>query len=187
MRQVVYGGASSLDNYLARPDHAVDWLKWSREVADVMAAFWPRIDTVIMGRKTYDAAVRAGQGGGYPGVATYVFSRTLTETPGSGVTLVREDAAQFVRHLKQQPGKDICVMGGGDFARTLLEADLVDEVGFNVHPVLLGDGIPAFHRMSRQIDLELTGCREFSTGCVLLTYRVRHAAAAPAAADLDTV
>lgn len=112
--------------------------------------------------------------------ATYVCSRTLTETPDSGVTLVREDAAQFVRRLKQQPGKDICVMGGGDFARTLLDADLVDEVGFNVHPVLLGDGIPAFHRMSRQIDLELTGCREFSTGCVLLTDRVRHAAAAPA-------
>jgi dihydrofolate reductase len=104
-----------------------------------------------------------------------VFSRTLTEAATRGVTLIRENAVEFVRHLKEQPGKDICLMGGGDFARTLFEADLVDEVGFNVHPVLLGDGIPAFHRMSRQIDLELTSCREFKTGCVLLTYRVRHA------------
>jgi dihydrofolate reductase len=64
-------------------------------------------------------------------------------------------------------------MGGGDFARTLFEADLIDEVGFNLHPVLLGDGIPAFHRMSHQIDLELKECRTFRTGYVLLTYRVR--------------
>lgn len=176
MRDVVFGGANSLDNYLARSDHSVDWLQWSEEVSEVMAEFWPRVDTVIMGRKTYEAAAAAGQGQGYAGMANYVFSRTLTETPNAGVTLVRDDAAGFVRRLKAQPGKDICLMGGGDFARTLFEADLIDEVGFNVHPVLLGDGIPAFHPMSHQIDLELKSCREFRTGCVLLIYRVRRAA-----------
>jgi dihydrofolate reductase len=175
MRQIIFGGASSLDNFLARTNHAVDWLLWSDEVAEYMAAFWPRVDAVLMGRKTYEVAAAAGQGAGYPGVANYVFSRTLTAAP-AGVTLVRDDAAGFVRQLKREPGKDICLMGGGDFARTLFEADLIDEVGFNVHPVLLGDGLPAFHRMSRQIDLELTECRTFRTGCVLLTYRVRRAA-----------
>jgi len=177
VRQVIYGGANSLDNYLARPDNAVDWLLWSDEVAEVLAEFWQRFDTVIMGRKTYEVAAASGQGGGYPGVTSYVFSRTMTASPGPSVTLVREDAAGFVRRLKDQPGKDICLMGGGDFARTLFEADLIDEVGFNVHPVLLGAGIPAFHRMSRQIDLELKDCRTFKTGCVLLTYRVRREAA----------
>lgn len=172
MRQVIYGGASSLDNFLARTDHAVDWLLWSEEVSEYMASFWPRIDTVLMGRKTYEVAVAAGQGGGSPGTATYVFSRTLTAVP-VGVTLVRDDAAGVVRRLKAEPGKDICVLGGGDLARTLFEADLIDEVGLNVHPVLLGDGIPAFHRISRQVNLELTECRRFRTGCVLLTYRVR--------------
>lgn len=174
MRQIIFGGASSLDNFLARPNHAVDWLLWSDEVAAYMAAFWPRIDVVLMGRKTYEVAAAAGQGEGYPGVMNYVFSRTLTATP-AGVTLVRDDAAGFVRQLKGGPGKDICLMGGGDLARTFFEADLIDEVGFNVHPVLLGDGIPAFYRMSKQIDLELKECRKFSTGCVLLTYRVRRA------------
>jgi dihydrofolate reductase len=91
---------------------------------------------------------------------------------------VRDDAAGFVRRLKEAPGKDICLMGGGDFARTLFEADLIDEVGFNIHPVLLGAGLPAFYQMSRQIDLELKECRPFSTGCVLLTYRVRRGPAA---------
>jgi dihydrofolate reductase len=176
MRQVIFGGASSLDNYLARPDHSVDWLRWNDELAEVMSEFWPRVDTVIMGRKTYEVAARSGQNHGYPGVANYVFSRTMTTAPSPGITLVRDNAVEFVRQLKAQSGRDICLMGGGDFARTLLEADLVDEVGFNVHPVLLGDGIPAFHRMSCQIDLELTSCRQFTTGCVLLTYRVRHAA-----------
>ena len=59
-----------------------------------------------------------------------------------------------MRKLKKQPGKDICVMGGGELAHSLFEAGLIDEVGFNIHPVLLGSGIPLFHPMKRQIDLE---------------------------------
>jgi dihydrofolate reductase len=87
---------------------------------------------------------------------------------------VRADAAEFVRHLKQQDGKDICLMGGGEVARALFEAGLIDEIGFNIHPVLLGSGIPLFHPMTRQIDLELRECRAFKNGCVYLTYRVKH-------------
>jgi dihydrofolate reductase len=65
-------------------------------------------------------------------------------------------------------------MGGGDFAKTLFEADLIDEIGFNIHPVLLGSGIPLFHEMKRQIDLELLECKSLKNGCVLVTYRVKH-------------
>jgi dihydrofolate reductase len=64
-------------------------------------------------------------------------------------------------------------MGGGDLARTIFEADLIDEVGLNIHPVLLGKGIPLFHPMTRQIDLELLECRPFRNGCVYVTYRVK--------------
>lgn len=173
MRKIVFGGANSLDNFLARPDHAVDWLLWGDEAAAVMEDFWTTIDTVLMGRKTYEVAVRMGQASGYPGVENYVFSRTLHEKP-DGVTLIREDAAEFVRGLKQQDGKDICLMGGGELARSFFEAGLIDEIGFNIHPVLLGQGIPLFHPMSRQIDLELKECRAFKNGCVYVTYRVKH-------------
>ena len=113
MRKVTFGGANSLDNYLARPDHAVDWLLWG------------------------------------------------------------EDAAA-VRDLTGQDGKDICLMGGGELARSLFEAGLIDEIGFNIHPVLLGSGIPLFHPMNRQIDLELLECRPFKNGCVYVSYRVKH-------------
>jgi dihydrofolate reductase len=152
----------------------VDWLLWGDEAAAVMADFWKTIDTVLMGRKTYEVAARSGQAGGYPGVKNYVFSRTLTADPGRGVTVVRGDAAEFVRGLKRQDGKDICLMGGGELARSLFEAGLIDEIGFNIHPVLLGSGIPLFHPMSRQIDLELIECKTFKNGCVLVIYRVKH-------------
>jgi dihydrofolate reductase len=173
VRKVTFGGANSLDNFFARPDHAVDWLLWSDEAAAVTADFWKRIDTVLMGRKTYEVALRQGQRDGYSGVKNYVFSRTLKESPG-GVTVVRDDAVEFVRGLKRQAGKDICLMGGGEVARPLFEAGLIDEIGFNIHPVLLGAGIPMFHLMSRQIDLELLDCRRFRNGCVYVLYRVKH-------------
>ena len=121
-----------------------------------------------------EVAVRSGKGGAaYPGMKTYVFSRTLAERSDDGVALIRGDAADFVRDLKVQEGKDICLMGGGELARSLFEAGLIDEIGFNIHPVLLGSGIPLFHPMSRQIDLELLDCRALKNGCVYVTYRVR--------------
>lgn len=174
MRSVIFGGANSLDNYFARKDDAVDWLIWSDEASEFMSTYWKRFDTVIMGRKTYEAALRLGSGASYPGMRTIVFSRTLSESEGETVEIVSEDAAKFVRKLKKEDGKDICVMGGGLLAKSLLEADLIDEIGFNIHPVLLGSGIPVFHEMSRQIDLELLECRQWKTGCVLVTYRVKH-------------
>jgi dihydrofolate reductase len=174
MRKVTFGGGNSVDNYLARPDHAVDWLLWSDEVAAVTNEFWTTIDTVLMGRKTYEAAGRSGLEQGYPGVRNFVFSRTLEKEPGGDVVVVRTDAAEFVRDLKEQEGKDICLMGGGELARSLFEADLIDVVGLNIHPVLLGSGIPLFHPISRQIDLELQECRPFENGCLYVTYRVKH-------------
>ena len=65
-------------------------------------------------------------------------------------------------------------MGGGVLARSLFEAGLIDEIGFNIHPVLLGSGIPLFHEMTKQIDLKLIKCQQLKNGCVVLTYKVKH-------------
>jgi dihydrofolate reductase len=176
MRKVTFGGANSLDNCFARKDHSVDWLMWSDEAGAVMADYWKTIDTVLMGRKTYEVALQQtkGKSNPYPGVKSYVFSRTLPKSEDPGVEIVSEDAAAFVRKLKSEEGKDICVMGGGDFAKTLFEADLIDEIGFYIHPVLLGSGIPVFNEMNHQIDLELLDCKPFKNGTVLISYRVKH-------------
>jgi len=179
MRKAIFGGANSLDNYIARKDDAVDWLLWGPEAAAVMATYWKQFDTILMGRKTYEVALRMGGGGGnlYAGMKTYVFSRTLKQKAGKNIKdleIISEDAAEFVRKLKEQAGKDICVMGGGLLAKSLFEADLIDEIGFNIHPVLLGSGIPLFHEMNHQINLELIECKPFKNGCVMVSYRVKH-------------
>ena len=177
MRKVTFGGANSFDNYFARKDDSVDWLMWTDEVAPIMAEFWKSIDTIVMGRRTYEVALRMGVGGGaYPGMKNYVFSRTMKQNPKKKVKnleFISGDAAEFVRKLKAEEGKDICVMGGGLLAKSLFEADLIDEIGFNIHPVLLGSGIPVFHEMDHQINLELLECKGLKNGCVMVTYRVK--------------
>ncbi len=192
MRKVTFGGANSLDNFFARKDGGMDWLMWSDEVMQLMNDFWPKIDCIIMGRKTYEVAMaertedgEKGSGGEgekdaeaanpYGDIKTFVFSRTLPAGKTiSGAEVVSSDPGEFVRELKSQDGKDICIMGGGDLARTLLEAGVIDEIGFNIHPVLLGSGVPLFYEMSRQIDLELIECKALENGCVYVLYRVKN-------------
>jgi dihydrofolate reductase len=174
MRKVTFGGANSVDNFIARKDDNVDWLLWNKEVQQIVKDYWKTIDTIVMGRRTYEVATRNSAGSGYSGVKTYVLSRTIKKPDSKTLTFVNEDAAGFVRNLKSEEGKDICVMSGGGLAKSLFEADLIDEISFNIHPVLLGSGIPLFHEMSRQVDLELKECRQLSNGCVALTYEVKH-------------
>lgn len=176
MRKVTFGVANSLDNYIARPDGAVDWLLWCKEVNEIMGAFWKTIDTVLMGRKTYEVALLQSKGkkNPYPSIKSYVFSRTLEKSEDKSVEIVREDAVAFVRRLKSEEGKDICLMGGGEFAKAMFEARLIDEIGFNIHPILLGQGIPLFHAMSNQIELELLDCKTLKNGCVVVSYRVKN-------------
>src|SRR5215213_1783967 len=122
MRKVTFGGASSLDNYFAREDHSVDWLMWSDEAGQIMKDFWKNIDTIIMGRITYEVAMKMEKSGGsFAGFKTYVCSRTMKKSPND-MELV-PDAVELVRDLKNQPGKDICMMAGGKLAKSLLEDD----------------------------------------------------------------
>ena len=177
MRKVTFGVANSLDNFIAREDHSVDWLMWGKEAAEVAAKFWEKVDTILMGRKTYEVGLRltGGKGNPMPGLKTYVFSRTLAPSAAIKDTeIIATDAVRFLRKLRRARGKEICVMGGGELAQPLFEAKLIDEVGLNIHPVLLGAGIPLFHRMKRQINLELRECRQFKNGCVLVRYRVKY-------------
>lgn len=193
MRTVTYGAACSLDGFIAGTGGAIDWLHFSRDVEQVMAQYWSTVDAVLMGRKTWEFAAAQGMGGGssgepgaggettkgsantegsaIPAVATYLFSRTMSQAP-PGVELVTTDAGGFVNRLKEQPGKGICLMGGGDLAGTLFEAGAIDEISLNVHPVLLGSGVP-FFRQTRRVALELMESRTIDGGCVLMTYRVR--------------
>jgi dihydrofolate reductase len=179
VRKVIFSCANSLDSYIARKDNAVDWILWGKEAEAFMTTFWKTIDTVVWGRKTFEVALKGGMSS-YPGVKSYICSRTLKTSPDKKVEIVSEDAGAFLRKLKTQPGKDIFLMCGGDLAKSLFEADVIDEVGLNIHPVLLGSGIPLFLPLQRQVDLELLECKPFTNGCVLVSYRVKHHVHAPA-------
>jgi dihydrofolate reductase len=88
--------------------------------------------------------------------------------------LVAGDAVEFVRDLKRAPGKGICLMGGGELAQSLLAAGLVDQVGLNIHPILLGSGIPTFRDAGHRVRLRLTDSRMLEGGCILANYKVMH-------------
>jgi dihydrofolate reductase len=175
MRTVTYGAACSLDGFIAAADGGIDWLHFSKDVQQYMAAFWPTIDTILMGRLTWEVSARQqpDDGAATPGIATYVFSRTLSRIDRKGVELVRDDAVKFVGDLKRTPGKGICVMGGGVLGTALIEGGVVDVIGLNVHPVLLGSGIPLFRDPHRRVPLQLSETRRLAGGCVLSTYRVK--------------
>ena len=172
MRKVIFGGANSLDNYIAGKNDSIDWLRHNEEVNEIMKRYWQTIDTVIMGRRTWEIAMKGGSGGSR-GIKSYVCSRTLKKIPGKKIELA-PDAVSLVKRLKSEEGKDIIVMGGSLIGKSLFEAGLMDEFGVNIHPVLLGSGIPLFREMERRIDLELLECKQLKTGCVVLTYEVKH-------------
>jgi dihydrofolate reductase len=90
-----------------------------------------------------------------------------------GVELVSSDAGEFVRNLKARPGKNICLLGGGELAQSLIAAGVVDEVGLNVHPILLGSGTPLFRDPGHRVRLQLTENRTIDGGCVFVNYRVQ--------------
>jgi len=184
MRKVTLGLANSLDNFIARKDGGFDWLHWSKEVAQISAKFMKTVDTLLIGRKTYDGMLRYGQTS-YPGAQNYVFTRSkktvaalkknlATKKADQNVDVISEDVARFVRKLKRKKGKGIVVFGGGELAKSLFEAGLIDEIVLNIHPVLLGSGIPLFHEMKQQIDLELLDCKVLKGGYQAVTYRVKH-------------
>jgi len=183
MRKVTLGLANSLDNYIARRDGGSDWLRWSKEVAEISAAFMKTIDAILIGRKTYEVMLNNGQTS-FPGGKNYVFSRAkkgrtvlaraLAHKPDENVELVNEDAAAFVGKLRKRKGKGIVVFGGGELAQSLFEAGLIDEIVLNIQPVLLGSGIPLFHEMKKQINLDLIDSRKLKAGSLIVSYRIKH-------------
>jgi dihydrofolate reductase len=169
MRKVILGLGISLDGYIARPNGAVDFLFMPKDYS--MAAFFKRIDTALMGRKTYAIAMKMG--GVPPGstIQHFVFSRRFSAGERNGMTFVRESPRRVVERLRKRKGKDIWLMGGGELVRDFLKADLVDELYIGIVPVLIGKGIPLFPSGFPEREFELVKNETFSRGLIALTYR----------------
>lgn len=169
MRRVLYSVACSLDGYIARLDHSVDWLPEGGDYG--LEAFFATVDTALIGRKTHDFMVKHGQFS-MPGLENYVFSRNPAPPSYPGVHWVSTDAEALVRKLKEQSGKDIWLIGGSDLAQTLFHARLIDEVSLTIIPVLLGDGIPLFPKIKFDTPLNLIEQKAYPDGVLTLRYSV---------------
>ena len=176
MRQVCFGGAMSLDGYIAGPHGEYDWILMDPDID--FAAMQKRFDTYLIGRKTFEAMQKVGGGGSAKGIRNIVLSRTLDARDHPGVTIER-DAERLVADLRTQPGKDIAIFGGGELFRSLLAAALVDRVEVGIIPVLLGGGIPLLPPPASRATLRLRRHRVYeTTGTVGLEYDVVHGPAA---------
>jgi dihydrofolate reductase len=169
VRRIRYAVATSLDGYIAGPKGEADWIIMDPDM-DFRAVF-EEFDTVLLGRRTFEAMARGGNAG-MPGMKTVVFSRTLRQRDHPEVIIVAEKSEETLAALRAQTGKDIWLFGGGLLFRSLLAAGLVDTVEVAVIPVLLGGGIPLLPPPTKQTKLQLTGHKVYKTGIVSLEYAV---------------
>jgi dihydrofolate reductase len=178
-RKIIVYIATSADGYIARPDGDVEWLNRRPDTIDYgMRAFYPTIDTILWGRKTYDWALDYHRKAGTQGnifdtkLANYVFSRKPPKQSPSGVQFVSESVTTFARRLRAAPGKNIWMMGGGELIASFLDAGEIDEFDIHVIPVFIGQGIPLMAPRHRDVLLRLRSSRKFSDGVVCLRYEI---------------
>lgn len=188
MRPVTYYVACTADGYISREDGSFDFFPMEGPHIEDYVRTFPdtipghlrealgvsgenrRFDTVLMGRRTYEAGLKEGITSPYPHLRQILFSTSMREPPDPRVELVSGDAAGFVRGLKSEEGKGIWLCGGGALAAAL--AGEIDELILKLNPVLLGGGVPLFRGGMTAQPLELTGSKAYSNGVMLLTYRV---------------
>ncbi|MGM7703452.1 dihydrofolate reductase family protein [Pseudalkalibacillus sp. Hm43] len=162
MRKLVFYGAITLDGYLARENHSLDWLFGTEGEEEVgYEDFFKTIGTVIMGRKTYEQISEyVPDEFPYKEEDCYVFSRTLSGS-NENVTFINEDIVEFTKALKEKEGKNIWVVGGGEVMQPLLEAKLIDEFTVQIAPALIGHGLPLFKAGDYDTRLHLKDVRQY--------------------------
>jgi dihydrofolate reductase len=177
-RRIIAYLAVSADGYIARPDGDVEWLNRRPRTADYgMREFHASIDTILLGRKTYDWAADYAARTGMKGLFSakpvhYVFSHTPPRQAEPGVNFVSEPVKTFAQRLRQTPGKNIWMMGGGGLIASFLDAGEIDEFDVHVIPTFIGEGIPLVAPRHRDVPLQLHSVNQYADGVVRLRYDV---------------
>jgi len=175
--------AASLDGFIARKDGRVDWLETSDEFAGgdtldpgFVEAFLNTIDCYVMGSRTYETALSfeaKGFGWSYGDKPTFVLtSRDLPRTRDT-VKFFAGDLVQFVNGRLRPEFRTIWFVGGGVVSGECLRLGLADEVRYSILPVLIGDGIPFFEKIDKDVLLHLAEVKAYKSGMVGLRYEVR--------------
>jgi dihydrofolate reductase len=168
--------ASSLDGYIAKPNDDLSFLNGvEKEGEDYgYAEFTSNIDTIIIGRKTYDYVEKHIGSSHYENGDGQVYVMTRSDRPAAGkIKFHSGDLSELVSELKSKKGKDIYCDGGSEVINALLKNDLVDEMIISVIPILLGEGTRLFQDGRPEQSLQLLGVKSFDTGLVQLHYKRR--------------
>jgi dihydrofolate reductase len=181
----------SLDGLAAGPNDELDWISYDSELEAYAHAMHDITDAVIWGRRTYEGM--AGYWLTVPGnpnssqpernhvqwlddATKIVVSRTLERIDWNNnpnTVLIKDNIAEQINAIKQQPGKDIWFIGSTNLAQTFMQLDLIDEYRFNINPTILGVGKPLFEGVTRNIPLKLLESKTFQSGVVALRYETQ--------------
>lgn len=174
MKKIKLYIAVSLDGYIARPDGDLDWLTQYPMPTGTEYGYkdlMDSVDTIIMGNSTYQAVIEMDVDWPYKDKSTYVLTRYATNLPPKeNVVYLTDDVIETIRQLKQQEGKDIWLVGGGQVITLLLNHDLVDEMQICHIPLILGEGIPLFPNKPKESKWKLTGSTAYNSGILRVDY-----------------
>ncbi|WP_134687362.1 dihydrofolate reductase family protein [Brevibacillus migulae] len=188
MRKLVLFLHASLDGFVEGPDGAMDigWVSYDNDLAKHAAQILSTADTVLWGRGTYQMMFNY-----WPTVPSnpsssehelehaewieqtskIVFSKTLDKVEWNNSRLVKENVKEEIQNLKEQPGKDIVILGSPRFAHHVMGLDLIDEYKITVSPVLIGSGLPLFQGLQEKTKLKLIENKTFDSGAIGLYYQ----------------
>ncbi len=164
----------SLDGFIAGPNGEYDWIPAEPDID--WGAFMQRFDTVLMGRRSYEASLTAPGGGAMPGIQSYVCSNTLQQQDHPKVTIINSrNLPATLDALRKQEGKEIWLFGGGELFRCLLQLGEVDRIEVGLVPIILGRGIQFLPGLDQITPLHLIDTRRYPSGIMMLTYQLANA------------
>lgn len=161
-RKTVLYIAVSLDGMIAKEDGSIDWLdEFEGEGDNGYSDFYQTVDTVILGRSTYEHVKVLTPVFPYQDKTCYVFTGSPDSYQDEHVTFINEGARAFTACLKQEKGSNIWIAGGAELVNDFMKEDAIDEFIITVIPVVLGSGIPLFHELTNETKLRLKGTKQF--------------------------
>jgi dihydrofolate reductase len=189
MRKLIYLIATTLDGFIAKEDGSGEgFLTEGTHINDRLQQ-WPetfppifhngaevqnkQFDTVLIGRKTYETAVKHGLPNPYPSLEQYVFSSSMTQILDANVKVISEDVGKFVKQLKTQAGQDLWLSGSGGLATQLFAEGLIDKLIITVHPLLYCSGVPLLQAINKVVRLEPISSTTYPNGVLCLHYQVK--------------
>ncbi|SIT02467.1 dihydrofolate reductase family protein [Belliella pelovolcani] len=174
MRKVILYIACSLDGYIAKPGDDLSFLEAVAKKGEDYgyATFSESVDTIIMGRRTYEWVMSQVEEFPHQDKKTYIITRELRESIGN-VQFYSDDIAALIERLRAKPGKNIFIDGGAQVVKMMLHAGVLNEMIISIIPVVVGAGIPLFVKGIPESKLSLLSSKSFESGLVQLHYSFR--------------